>query len=105
MNSIVFIAVDETIAINYEIISVSRVGDLFELHDKGLLISILTMIKNDLYYPNYYEKMSHLIFSIYKNHCFVDGNTRPSIVLGAIFLLKMGGLLNPLNFSFFKWKR
>tara|TARA_B110000503_G_scaffold114465_1_gene172044 strand:- start:1273 stop:1722 length:450 start_codon:yes stop_codon:yes gene_type:complete len=51
-----------------------------------LLRSPLEHIKNDLYYPSIEDKLSHLVFSINKNHAFVDGNKRSSIALGAYFL-------------------
>lgn len=100
MNSIAYITVDKAIAIHDEIISAS--GGLFGLRDKGLLISTLTMIQNDLYYPDYDEKLTHLIFSINKNHCFVDGNKRSSIALAANFLLKNGWSIESTKFFILK---
>lgn len=43
-------------------------------------------MKNDLYYPSLEDKLTHLFFSINKNHCFNDGNKRASIALTAYFL-------------------
>lgn len=43
-----------------------------------------------MYYPTFEEKITHLMFSIAKNHAFVDGNKRTSISLGAYFLLING---------------
>lgn len=54
--------------------------------DLGLLASILQHIQNDDYYPEYENKLSHLVYSVNKNHCFNDGNKRTSIALGAFFL-------------------
>lgn len=39
-----------------------------------------------MYYPTIEEKLAHLVFSINKNHVFIDGNKRSSIALGAYFL-------------------
>lgn len=55
-------------------------------NDLGLLKSVLELIKNDSYYPDLESKLTHLVFSINKNHAFNDGNKRSSIALGAYFL-------------------
>lgn len=88
MNLVAYITLEEAIAKHDEIILAS--GGLLGLRDEGLLISALTMIQNDFYYSEYHEKLTHLIFSINKNHCFIDGNKRASISLGASFLLNNG---------------
>ena len=51
-----------------------------------LLGSPLEMIQHDLYYPAIEDKLTHLVYSINKNHAFNDGNKRSSIALGAYFL-------------------
>lgn len=56
------------------------------IKDLGLLDSPLGHIQNDMYYPNIEDKLTHLVFSINKNHAFTDGNKRSSIALGAYFL-------------------
>lgn len=88
MSSVVYLELDEVIANHDKIILAS--GGLLGIRDKGLLISALTMIQNDLYYPTFSSKLVHLIFSINKNHCFNDGNKRTSLSSGASFLLKNG---------------
>ncbi len=52
----------------------------------GLLDSVLEHIKNDVYYPTIEEKITHLFFSVNKNHSFNDGNKRSSIALSAYFM-------------------
>lgn len=52
----------------------------------GLVDSVLEHIQNDLYYPEFENKVCHLFYSINKNHAFEDGNKRTSIVLSAYFL-------------------
>jgi death on curing protein len=59
--------------------------------DIGLLESVLEHIQNDIYYPDIESKVTHLVFSINKNHAFSDGNKRSSIALGA-YLLEINGL-------------
>ena len=88
MSCIDYLQPYEAIAIHDKIILAS--GGMLGLRDEGLLISALTMIQNDLYYPSFSSKLVHLIFSINKNHCFIDGNKRASISLGASFLLNNG---------------
>lgn len=56
----------------------------------GSLESILEHIQNDDYYPTIEEKLNHLVYSVNKNHCFVDGNKRLSITLGTDFLIVNG---------------
>tara|TARA_R110002033_G_scaffold70385_4_gene121854 strand:- start:6150 stop:6578 length:429 start_codon:yes stop_codon:yes gene_type:complete len=52
----------------------------------GLLESTLEHIQNDMYYPNFEDKATHLFHSVNKNHSFKDGNKRASIALTAYFL-------------------
>lgn len=61
-------------------------GGLLGAINLGLLHSTLEMIQNDLYYPCIEDKMTHLFFSINKNHSFRDGNKRAAIALSAYFL-------------------
>lgn len=58
----------------------------------GYLDSVLEHIQNDDYYPAFGEKLTHLVWSINKNHCFSDGNKRLSITLGVQFLTINGYL-------------
>ncbi|MDP3432515.1 MAG: type II toxin-antitoxin system death-on-curing family toxin [Bacteroidota bacterium] len=58
----------------------------------GYLDSALEHIQNDDYYPTFEEKLTHLVWSINKNHCFSDGNKRLSITLGVQFLTINGYL-------------
>ncbi|RYH53405.1 MAG: Fic family protein [Alcaligenaceae bacterium] len=50
------------------------------------LESALGHIQNDGYYPEMADKLTHLVYSVNKNHPFNDGNKRSSIGLGAYFL-------------------
>ncbi|MCR8923192.1 type II toxin-antitoxin system death-on-curing family toxin [Dasania sp. GY-MA-18] len=52
----------------------------------GLIAGSLGHIQNDDYYPSMESKLTHLVYSINKNHAFVDGNKRSSIALGSYFL-------------------
>lgn len=62
-------------------------------HDNERLKSlegVLAHIQNDLYYPTFLDKLTHLLYSVNKNHAFIDGNKRASLALGAYFL-KLNG--------------
>ncbi|PLK44809.1 type II toxin-antitoxin system death-on-curing family toxin [Emticicia sp. TH156] len=72
------------ILIHDEIIKNS--GGTLGILNKGLLKSVLEHLQNDIYYETMEAKLTHLFFSINKNHCFADGNKRASIVLSAYFL-------------------
>lgn len=50
------------------------------------LEAALEHIQNDLYYPTFLDKIAHLLYSINKNHAFIDGNKRSSLALSAYFL-------------------
>jgi death-on-curing protein len=61
-------------------------GGILGILNKGLLESSIEHLKNEDYYPDLEDKLTHLFFSINKNHCFQDGNKRASIALSAYFL-------------------
>ena len=59
--------------------------------NSGKIESVLEHIQNDLYYPEFEDKLTHLVFSVNKFHAFNDGNKRTSIALGA-YLLEVNGI-------------
>ena len=61
-------------------------GGLSGVKDLGQLESVLDHIQNDLYYPTFEDKLTHLVFAVNKFHAFSDGNKRSSLVLGSYFL-------------------
>lgn len=61
-------------------------GGLHGMKDLPQLESSLEFVKDDSYYPAFIDKITHLVYSVAMNHCFLDGNKRSSIVLGAYFL-------------------
>lgn len=72
------------IAVHDEIINIS--GGFHGIRDEGQVDSILYHIQNDMYYPNFEDKLTHLFFSINKGHAFSDGNKRSSVALSAYFM-------------------
>lgn len=84
MSGIVYFDLSHAIEVHDSIIELS--GGLEGIANSGLIDSILQLIRNDTYYPNIEDKLTHLFFSVNKNHGFVDGNKRSSIALTAYFL-------------------
>jgi len=78
-------------------------GGLSGIKDAGQLSSVLGHMQNDVYYPTFEEKLSHLVFSINKLHAFNDGNKRSSLVLGAYFL-ELNGYGWCVKNLYRKWK-
>lgn len=56
------------------------------IKDQGQIESVLQHIQNDLYYPTFEDKLTHLFFALNKFHCFHDGNKRIAISAGVLFL-------------------
>ncbi|NDV24168.1 type II toxin-antitoxin system death-on-curing family toxin [Desulfovibrio sp. JC022] len=81
---VLYLDLDHAVEIHDYIISES--GGTHGILNSGSLESVLEHIKNDLYYPEFLDKISHLSFAINKNHAFNDGNKRTSIALAAFFL-------------------
>lgn len=65
---------------------INNSGGLAGINNLGLLESPLEHIQNDDYYPEFEDKLTHLVFSVNKSHAFIDGNKRSSIELGCYFL-------------------
>lgn len=80
----VYFDIDHAIAVHDEIII--RSGGLLGLLNIGLLEGSLAHVQNDFYYPDIEHKLTHLFYSINKNHSFKDGNKRAAIILSAYFL-------------------
>lgn len=92
MNTIIYINdIQEVISIHKKTIAVSG-GGVNGIINIGSLDVALEQIQNDMYYPTFIDKLTHLFFAANKSHCFQDGNKRIAISLGCIFLLKNGYL-------------
>lgn len=92
MNTVIYITdIQEIINIHKKTIAVSG-GGADGIINIGSLYAALEHIQNDLYYPSFIDKLTHLFFAANKSHCFQDGNKRIAISLGSIFLLKNGYL-------------
>lgn len=51
-----------------------------------LLDSVLVHIQNDVYYPSFEEKLTHLLYGVAMNHAFEDGNKRTALELWSYFI-------------------
>ena len=85
----IYIPKDLAIEIHRNTIEYSGGGD-YNIINIGFLDSVLEHIQNDDYSPTFSETLTHLVWSINRNHSFSDGNKRLSITLGAQFLLLNG---------------
>jgi death-on-curing protein len=88
---ITYLTLEQAIDIHSKTVDLSGGGTKGHL-DLGPLESVLEHIQNDLYYPDFEDKLTHLFFSACKFHCFQDGNKRIAIVLCAQMLLFNGYL-------------
>lgn len=64
----------------------AKTGGVSGILNEKLIRGCLDFIQNDEYYPTAEDKLTHLVYSISKNHGFVDGNKRTAITIGAYFL-------------------
>ena len=83
--NIFYIDIGMAIQIHRKTVQISGGGELGDLNINQL-ISVLEQIQNDGYYPTFEDKLTHLVFSSNKFHCFQDGNKRIAISLGIHFL-------------------
>ncbi len=91
--------IDEVIEIHLKTIEVSG-GGTTGIINTGSLEAALIHIQNDLYYPSFVDKLTHLFFVANKGHCFQDGNKRIAISLGGLFLLKNGYVVAAQRFFY-----
>lgn len=84
MNYIIYPTYDDLLDKHNEVIRKS--GGTMGVFNENLLRGFIEFIQNDIYYPSFEEKLTHLVFSIAKNHGFCDGNKRTAIIAGAFFL-------------------
>jgi death on curing protein len=78
-----YFTVDDAIAKHDEIIEKS--GGLKGVLQLGMLESALEHIQNDTYYPDFIDKLTHIVDKV-NRQVFVDGSKRSAITLGAYFL-------------------
>ena len=80
MDGIIYLTLEQAEHIHRKTITYSG-GGIYEPLDVGKLDSVLQHIQNDLYYPTFVDKLTHLFFCTCEFHCFADGNKRLAITL------------------------
>lgn len=65
---------DIELVIEIHDIIIDQSGGLPGIKDEGQLESVLCHIQNDIYYPTFIDKLTHLVHSIIMFHMFNDGN-------------------------------
>jgi len=89
MDCIYFKDINEVIAIHQKTIEISG-GGADGIINLNSLDCALEQIQNDMYYPEFEDKLTHLFWVANKSHCFQDGNKRIAITIGGMFLFKNG---------------
>ncbi|MCF0193470.1 MAG: Fic family protein [Prevotella sp.] len=82
-----YISYIEAVDIYHKMIEASD-GGYEGIRDDGGIRSTLDFIMDDMYYPSFCDKLSHLVFQFCRGHYFNDGNKRIALTLGAYFLHK-----------------
>lgn len=93
----VYLNLEQAIEIHPKTVDVSG-GDSAGHLEIGKLGAVLQHIQNDVYYPTFDAKLTHLFFCACKFHCFEDGNKRIAIALCAQMLLLNGYLRSVSGF-------
>ena len=93
---VIRLSTETVIAIHSELID--KIGGGHGIRDKKLLDMAINSIyqtfdNNDLY-PTIIDKATHLVYSLIKNHPFLDGNKRIAVTAMIIFLKS-----NDVNFK------
>jgi death-on-curing protein len=70
---------------------ITESGGLFGEREIGNIESVIDHIQNEWYYPEFEDKLTHLVFTVNTGHAFTDGNKRTSIALGS-YLLEINGM-------------
>lgn len=91
-------SIDEIVEIHRKTVEISGGGSIgiLKLHS---LEACLDHIQNDVYYPTFVDKLTHLFYVANKSHSFQDGNKRIAISLGMKFLLDNGYLFIVQKFA------
>ena len=68
--------------------------------DLGSIECAIEQIQDNLYYPEFEHKLTHLLWVANKSHGFIDGNKRIAITAGCMFLLMNGYMAIVRDFMF-----
>lgn len=81
-----YLTFDEVIFLHNHIIDTMQGLAGFNKAQVGYLQSALEHIQNDEFYPEFLDKLTHLVFACVKFHPFLDGNKRTAIYLAHAFI-------------------
>ena len=81
-----YLTLDEALILHGDIMQEMQGLKGFNKAQIGLLDSALTQIQNDKFYPEFLDKITHLMFACIKFHPFLDGNKRSAIYLANAFV-------------------
>lgn len=79
-------------------------GGMRGVKDEGLLRGPVEFIKDDEYYSSFSDKLTHLVYSLVKNHGFNDGNKRTALAAGALLLI-LNGYDNFIGYYFLMFEQ
>lgn len=100
-----YLSVDQVISIHDALIV--DFGGLVGIRDRSLLESFVanptTCVFGQEMYPSVFDKASSYLFSISRNHPFLDGNKRTASMVCLIFLRQNGQHVNYDSDSFLKF--
>lgn len=68
--------------------------------DLGSIECAIEQIQDNLYYPEFEHKLTHLLWVANESHGFIDGNKRIAITTGCMFLLMNGYMAIVGDFMF-----
>lgn len=86
-NEVKYISYEEALNVYNMMIDASE-GGFDGVRDEGGILATLDFVQNDMYYPDFSDKLSYLVFKFCSGHYFNDGNKRIALTLGAYFLYK-----------------
>lgn len=86
-NEVKYISYEEALNVYNKMIDASE-GGFDGVRDEGGILATLDFVQNDMYYPDFSDKLSYLVFKFCSGHYFNDGNKRIALTLGAYFLYK-----------------
>lgn len=99
MDCIYFKSIDEIIAIHKKTVAVSG-GGSEGIIDLDSIECAIEQIQDNLYYPEFEHKLTHLLWVANKSHGFIDGNKRIAITAASMFLLMNGYLSVAKDFMY-----
>ena len=96
-----YISYEEALSVYAKMIDASD-GGFDGVRDEGGIRAALEFVQNDMYYPNFSDKLCSLVYKFCSGHYFNDGNKRIALTLGAYFLYK-NSYFCKLQYSCDKW--